>query len=112
MTNSTFWESYKAKCLEKGLPPLYENAEEFDKAMNEPKPYSSDDFTLTVKHSEPNAKLLTSNFCVIGNRKEIPLLKEPVETGVFMKEGVLHEVIVMAYKRGVMVGKYEVLGAS
>lgn len=46
MTNSAFLEAYKAKCLEKGLPPLYTNAEEFDKAMNEPpKPYSSDDFT-------------------------------------------------------------------
>ena len=45
MTNSAFWEAYKAKCEEKGLPPLYENAEEFYKAMNEPpKPYSSDDF--------------------------------------------------------------------
>lgn len=46
MTNSTFWESYKAKCLEKGLPPRYENEEEFSKAMTEPpKPYSTDDFT-------------------------------------------------------------------
>ncbi len=46
MNNNKFWEAYKAKCLEKGLAPLYTNAEEFDKAMNEPpKPFSTDDFT-------------------------------------------------------------------
>lgn len=46
MNNSEFWKSYVAKCSEKGLPPLYENAEEFNKAMTKPpKPYSADDFT-------------------------------------------------------------------
>jgi hypothetical protein len=45
MTNNEFWKSYVAKCSEKGLPPRYESAEEFAKAMNEPpKPYSTDDF--------------------------------------------------------------------
>ena len=55
MTNSAFWEAYKAKCLEKGLPPRYENAEEFAKAMTEPpKPYSTDDFTLRKDESIQN----------------------------------------------------------
>lgn len=44
VNNNAFWESYKAKCLEKGLPPHYESKEEFNKAMNEPpKPFSLDD---------------------------------------------------------------------
>ena len=52
MTNSKFWEAYKAKCSEKGLPPLYKNAEEFDKAMTEPpKPYGTDDFTPSKDES-------------------------------------------------------------
>lgn len=46
MTNNEFWESYKKKCDEKGIAPLYKDAEEFAKAMTEPpKPYSADDFT-------------------------------------------------------------------
>lgn len=52
MTNSEFWKSYVAKCSEKGLPPLYESAEEFAKAMNEPpKPYNTDDFTPSKDES-------------------------------------------------------------
>jgi len=44
MNNQSFWESYKAKCNEKGLNPHHDNAEEFDKAMTEPpRPYSTDD---------------------------------------------------------------------
>lgn len=44
MTNSQFWEQYKAKCAEKGLAPHYESEEEFSKAMTQPsKPYSTDD---------------------------------------------------------------------
>lgn len=44
MNNQSFWDSYKAKCNEKGLNPHHDNAEEFDKAMTEPpRPYSTDD---------------------------------------------------------------------
>lgn len=44
MGNNKFWEDYKTKCFEKGLPNHYESAEEFDKAMIEPpRPYSTDD---------------------------------------------------------------------
>lgn len=46
MNNNKFWKEYKAKCLEKGLPVLHENEEEFSKAMTEPpKPFSTDDIT-------------------------------------------------------------------
>ncbi len=46
MDNNKFWQEYKAKCLEKGLPVLHENEEEFSKAMTEPpKPFSTDDIT-------------------------------------------------------------------
>ncbi|MDD4506219.1 MAG: hypothetical protein PHE60_07605 [Sulfurospirillaceae bacterium] len=46
MENNKFWEQYKAKCLEKGIAPLYANEEAFNKAMTEPpKPYSTDDLT-------------------------------------------------------------------
>ena len=49
--NKNSWESYKAKCLEKGLPIIYKNADEFAKAMTEPpKPYSTDDFTPKTSH--------------------------------------------------------------
>lgn len=50
MNNNSFWDSYKAKCAEKGLPPHYESEEEFSKAMTQPsKPYSTDDL---VAHKE------------------------------------------------------------
>lgn len=50
MNNNAFWESYKAKCLEKGLPPHYESAEEFKKAMVEsPRPFSTDDLTFKTE---------------------------------------------------------------
>lgn len=46
MNNQSFWASYKAKCEEKGIAPLYADEEAFNKAMTEPpKPYSTDDFT-------------------------------------------------------------------
>lgn len=46
MDNNKFWEQYKAKCLEKGLPVLHESEEDFSKAMSEPpKPFSTDDIT-------------------------------------------------------------------
>lgn len=52
MDNSKFWEAYRAKCEEKGLPPLYMNAEEFEKAMNEPpRPYSTDNLNATSNES-------------------------------------------------------------
>lgn len=52
MNNSKFWEAYKAKCEEKGLPPLYTSAEEFDKAMDEPpRPYSTGDLNATSNES-------------------------------------------------------------
>lgn len=45
MGNNQAYESYKAKCLEKGLAPHYKSAEEFAKAMIEPpRPFSSDVF--------------------------------------------------------------------
>jgi len=53
MDNNKFWQEYKAKCLEKRLPVLHENEEEFSKAMTEPpKPFSTDDITSlsTRKH--------------------------------------------------------------
>lgn len=44
MNNQSFWASYKAKCDEKGIAPLYADEEAFNKAMIEPpRPYSTDD---------------------------------------------------------------------
>lgn len=44
MNNPSFWASYKAKCKEKGIAPLYVDEEAFNKAMIEPpRPYSTDD---------------------------------------------------------------------
>lgn len=56
MTNSQFWEQYKAKCAEKGLAPHYESEEEFSRAMTQPsKPYSTDDLAVNKEeHMQDN----------------------------------------------------------
>lgn len=130
------YESYKAKCKEKNLPLNYKNAEEFSKAMNEPpKPFSTDDFMSykkeeTLKKGEPNAGTfkeivptkrgvgrppkMKSHVEILSDEplhvKDASLLKEPAENIVSMKEEVLHEIIIMAYERGVM--QAEALHAS
>lgn len=186
MDNNKFWEQYKEKCLEKGLPILHENEEDFSKAMSEPpKPFSTDDITslstrehidfskrdrlldgileiddedigeveedTMPKHvkwerckecgemkedsdfghnrdgslkkickachgrkisearkgnaQKPQVEQKETSDTTVAkplHAKEVPLLKEPKEKMVSMSEAVFHEIIIMAYERGVM----------
>ncbi|GEM_PF-6215850 len=114
-----FWESYKAKCEEKGIDAG--TFEQFEKRQATPPTFSSD-MLVELKKSEPNAgtfKEVVPKKRGVGRPpkikpqieilsdeplhvKDVPLLKEPMEKRVSMSEEVLHEIIIMAYERGVM----------
>lgn len=120
MDNNKFWQEYKAKCLEKGLDAG--TFEEFEQRQTPPQAFSADRL-VEKKKAEPNAGVfkeivplkrgverppknkLKGEF--VGEdalllTKEVPLLKEPKEKMVSMSEAVFHEIIIMAYERGVM----------
>lgn len=122
MNNNTCWESYKAKCSEKGLDAG--TLQDFEKRQAPPPTFSSD-MLVGLKKSEPNAgtfkKIIPTKRGVGRPPKnkprveilddmplhvnDVPLLKEREEKMVSMSERVLHEIIIMAYERGVLEGK-------